>query len=476
MMFPKIQRKMILIVVMVMMACVLPASAGAATAPEVNCAGVTQIPLAECQALEALYTSTNGAQWYDRAGWTTTNTPCSWYGVTCQAGRVAELDLRDNNLAGPLPAQLGNLTQLRVLSLKRNALTGPLPSGLASMTQLQTLDLSENQLSGAVPGQLGSLAALQVLNLSNNQLSAGIPTQLAGLAALRTLDLSTNQLTGEIPGALGGLASLQVLGLNNNQLSGVIPAQLANLSNLRLLLLANNNLTGTIPTGLSGLSNLTHLVLTRNQLSGQIPEQLGSLSQLSVLMLNNNRLTGSIPASLGNLGNAFEIWLNSNALSGAVPANLCDLQGLFFLDTAFNTLTSAPACMAFLDPEWDQTQTVAPMALFAAPGDVQVSLGWTPILYHSNDGHYEISYRPAGGTFMVHGVTASKNVSSYMVTGLTPETNYEFRVRTYTAAHMEPPAYQQNALWSGYAVVNVRTLPAGGAITRSIFLPIVTKR
>lgn len=475
-MSPRLPRRMTLVFVLALLMSVLPARPGAATAPELTCAGVTEIPLAECQALEALYASTNGAQWYDRAGWTTTTTPCSWYGVTCQAGRVSELDLRDNNLAGPLPAQLGNLTQLRVLNLKRNAITGGLPAGLGGLVQLQILDLSENALTGAIPTQLGALAVLQTLNLGNNQLTGGIPTQLAGLAALQTLDLSTNQLSGEIPGALGGLASLQVLGLNNNQLSGAIPAQLANLTQLRLLLLANNNLTGSIPTGLSGLSNLTHLVLTRNQLSGQIPAQLGSLSQLSVLMLSNNRLTGSIPASLGNLGNAFEIWLNSNALSGAVPANLCDLQGLFFLDTAYNSLSSAPDCMAFLDPEWDQTQTVAPMALSAAPGDVQVSLGWTPIAYQSNDGHYEISYRPAGGTFVVHGVTASKAVSSYMVTGLMPETNYEFRVRTYTAAHMEPPAYQQNALWSGYAVVNVRTLPAGSSITRSIFLPLVTKR
>jgi hypothetical protein len=453
----------VLILATVLLASVLPASTGVA-AP-LSCVGVTQVPLAECQALEALYASTNGAQWYDKAGWTTTNTPCSWYGVTCQAGHVSQLDLRDNNLAGPLPAQLVDLTQLRVLNLKRNAVTGGVPAGLANLALLQTLDLSENRLTGAIPAQLGNLAALQTLNLSNNQLTGAIPTQLASLAALQVLDLSTNQLTGQIPAALGGLANLRTLGLNNNLLSGGIPEQLADLANLQLLLLANNSLTGPIPASLGELGNLTHLVLTRNQLSGQIPEQLGNLGQLSVLMLNNNRLTGEIPLSLGNLDNAFEIWLNSNALSGAAPANLCDLAGLFFLDVGYNSLSSAPSCMAFLDPEWNLTQTVAPANLTATRGASQAQLNWTPIAYQSDTGYYEISYRPAGGASVVHGVTADKTVASYVVTGLAPGVTYEFRVRTFTDAHNEPPANQQNALWSDYAVT-----------PRSFFLPLITKR
>jgi hypothetical protein len=282
---------------------------------------------------------------------------------------------------------------------------------------------------------------------------------------MQVLDLSTNQLTGQIPAALGGLTTLRTLGLNNNLLSGGIPGQLADLANLQLLLLANNSLTGPIPASLGELSNLTHLVLTRNQLGGQIPEQLGNLGQLSVLMLNNNRLTGAIPLSLGNLGSVFEIWLNSNALSGAVPANLCDLAGLFFLDVGYNSLSSAPSCMALLDPEWNLTQTVAPTGLTATLGNTQAELNWTPIAYQSDTGYYEISYRPAGGAFTVHGITADKAVASYVVTGLAPGVKHEFRVRAFTAAHDEPPANQQNALWSDYAVT-----------PRSVFLSLISKR
>ena len=56
------------------------------SAPFTNCATQTQIPTTECDALVALYNSTNGAGWTNNTGWLQTDTPCSWYGVTCANG------------------------------------------------------------------------------------------------------------------------------------------------------------------------------------------------------------------------------------------------------------------------------------------------------------------------------------------------------------------------------------------------------
>ena len=48
-----------------------------------------------------------------------------WHGVTTDAdGRVTELDLRVNRLTGEIPAELGNLTNLREMDLGSNRLTG----------------------------------------------------------------------------------------------------------------------------------------------------------------------------------------------------------------------------------------------------------------------------------------------------------------------------------------------------------------
>jgi hypothetical protein len=48
-----------------------------------ECATVTEIPQSECEALVAFYTSADGDNWRNKTGWLQTNTPCSWFGITC---------------------------------------------------------------------------------------------------------------------------------------------------------------------------------------------------------------------------------------------------------------------------------------------------------------------------------------------------------------------------------------------------------
>ena len=75
-------------------------------------------------ALEALYDATGGAGWTDSANWKTAAPLGEWHGVTTDAaGRVTEVNLFDNALAGWLPPALGNLAHLESLRLGRNELT-----------------------------------------------------------------------------------------------------------------------------------------------------------------------------------------------------------------------------------------------------------------------------------------------------------------------------------------------------------------
>ena len=98
------------------------------------------------------------------------------------------------------------------------------------MIGLRGLNLRDNDLTGTIPWQLGNMDSMQKLRLHNNRLSGAIPTQLADLENLTDLWLSGNELTGPIPSQLGGLANLSQLSLRNNQLSGAIPAELGNLA------------------------------------------------------------------------------------------------------------------------------------------------------------------------------------------------------------------------------------------------------
>ena len=194
-------------------------------------------------ALVALYEATNGANWTNNTNWLSDRPLGEWFGVWTDAnGRVTILNLRENQLSGSIPSELGNLTNLQSLSLQINQLSGSIPAALGSLTNLQKLWLRSNQLSGTIPSQLGNLTNLQELVLWSNQLSGSIPASLGNLTNLQLLSLSLNQLSGSIPASLGNLTNLQRLDLDNNQLSGVLPAELGNLINLQWLWLHGTEL------------------------------------------------------------------------------------------------------------------------------------------------------------------------------------------------------------------------------------------
>ena len=222
-----------------------------------DCNTVTDVPATECEALVALYESTNGAGWTDHTNWLETTTAGNWSGVGVNDEHVTVLGLGWNQLRGIIPPELGSLTSLSRLALGGNHLSGEIPPELGSLTNLKVLDLSWNhQLSGAIPPELGQLTSLQNLYLRVNQLSGAIPPELGNLTSLYCLFLSNNQLSGAIPPELGSLSSLEYFELHVNQLSGAIPAELGNLTNLDRLLLSYNQLSGAIPLSFVNLTDL----------------------------------------------------------------------------------------------------------------------------------------------------------------------------------------------------------------------------
>jgi len=169
------------------------------------CGSMTEIPRTECEGLQQFYYRAFGPGWINQAGWLTTNTPCSWYGVTCEAGHVTGLDLSNNGMWGSIHPDISKLSYLKVLRLQNNSLDMVISTiPWNSLTQLQEVNLNSNNLHGVIPTSIGSLTQLRCLGLGNNSLEGTVPTAITNLTLLNAgtgcvVDFSYNKLSATDP-------------------------------------------------------------------------------------------------------------------------------------------------------------------------------------------------------------------------------------------------------------------------------------
>ena len=310
-------------------------------------------PPSDRDVLVEVYDALGGPGWSNSRNWVTDAPVGTWHGVQVDGeGRVVELGLYQNRLAGAIPASLGRLSRLKYLRLQGNdGLTGPIPPELGDLSELQTLILKWNHLRTTIPPELGRLSNLRILDLELARLRGSIPAEIGRLANLRRLNLSRNavdggQLAGTIPESLGDLTNLQSLYLSENNHTGPLPDEIGRLTKLLSLDISRNDLTGPIPA-LNRLTNLLYLALSDNSLSGTLPAELGGLARLEVLAAERLELTGSVPAGLGGLARLRELRLTNNAgMTGPLPGTLTGLGNLDAL-LAGGTSLCAPSDSSF---------------------------------------------------------------------------------------------------------------------------------
>ncbi|GMI93574.1 hypothetical protein HRI_003026700 [Hibiscus trionum] len=259
---------------------------------------------------------------------------------------LEHLSLQSNPcLSGHVPAALGNLTKLRVLTLSQNNLTGEIPQELGGLVNLEQLDLSYNNLSGEIPNQLGKLKSLAILDLSSNGLGGVVPFGLGQLHLLQKLDLCSNRLHGKIPPDIGKLNRLVLLDLSHNFITGPIPETLSGLEQIQYLMFDSNPINSLIPLFLGSLKKLTSISFSGCGLTGPIPNSLSELNNLAALSLDNNSLTGTIPSNLGYVPNLDQLNLSHNKLTGELPFSMefinrlgkrLDVRGNSGLCTSYN--------------------------------------------------------------------------------------------------------------------------------------------
>ncbi len=169
----------------------------------INCS----ISEGELDALEALYYSTNGADWnwrtadddynfnyyesYDNGTliWmfpASLSDPCSnnWQGVTCISNASLASVYSSPNC------------YIESLELTQYNLQGTLPSNISQLSGLSKLNLGYNSLTGTIIREISALNKLSYLDVRNNYFTSSIPTELYMSKTFTILYLDTNFLTG----------------------------------------------------------------------------------------------------------------------------------------------------------------------------------------------------------------------------------------------------------------------------------------
>ena len=310
-------------------------------------------------------------------------------GLPRQIGLVSglqEIYCRRVGLRGRIPAELSELSNLRVLSMGNNFLCGELPASLTRLRNLQRIVLHQNKLCGRVPNGFSTLGC--IVNLAGNrrlELGPDVPqSEREALMAFYRDSNGCDWVNHKAWGSSSPVSSWYKIGcldshvhsivMSSNNLRGVISPGVGGLTRLRMVELATMPfLTGSLPTELCALITLRRLCICRCGLSGPIPQQIGLLVGLEELQLFGNRHTGSIPDSIGCLvnlkllslgeysgGNPFEhgpipscisrlarleaLFLSQCNLQGVLPSWMGNLAELRQLDLQSNNLTgSLPA-------------------------------------------------------------------------------------------------------------------------------------
>ncbi|GAU20373.1 hypothetical protein TSUD_11910 [Trifolium subterraneum] len=272
---------------------------------------------------------------------------CKWDKVTCNGGRVTEIQIQKNGIEGSLPEELSklsnlpnslsgssiqklwvngqmgnnqlngtlsvlqNMTSLLQIWVHGNSFTGPIPD-FSNLGQLYDVSLRDNHLTGVVPSSLTSLQSLKVVNLTNNDLQGSPPKFQNGVKVDMDMDKGRHSFCTKVVGQPCSplvnvlLSVVEPFGYplkiaqswkDNDPCHG--PKWLGidcSRGNISAVQFQNMGFSGSISPSFASLSSVTELLLANNNLTGTIPKELASMPALKLLDVSNNSLYGQIPS------------------------------------------------------------------------------------------------------------------------------------------------------------------------------------
>eukprot|EP00521_Asterionellopsis_glacialis_P009798 CAMPEP_0195289014 /NCGR_PEP_ID=MMETSP0707-20130614/5463_1 /TAXON_ID=33640 /ORGANISM="Asterionellopsis glacialis, Strain CCMP134" /LENGTH=671 /DNA_ID=CAMNT_0040348967 /DNA_START=94 /DNA_END=2106 /DNA_ORIENTATION=+ len=149
--------------------------------------------------------------------------------------QVLSLDFSYNRFTGMIPPDVSLLESLRSFRVDNNFLTGYLIPirdyylAVAGFQEIEVLSIKNNNIFGRLPTEIGLTTDLEVVDFSSTLYEGPIPSELGNLVELERLDLSNSSFTGTIPTELLQLSQLEYLNLNSPGFTGTLPQDICDL-------------------------------------------------------------------------------------------------------------------------------------------------------------------------------------------------------------------------------------------------------
>lgn len=219
------------------------------------------------------------------------------------------------------------------------------------LEQIETLTLEFQALS-VLPAQIGELSGLKVLDLSNNSELVRLPEAIGSLKKLQKLILKDCNLL-ELPESLAELQALENLNLLDNAKLEILPPGLVRLTRLSELNLEACGIKN-LPSGFFQLGHLQRLNLNKTPLLF-LPEHFERLPELKELKLNGMVQGGKFAwldaitriAQLSRL-EVLDLSRNRFGLQPEAILALAKIKTLHTLDLQYNALKTLPPEIAAL--------------------------------------------------------------------------------------------------------------------------------
>ncbi|KAJ6672429.1 LRR RECEPTOR-LIKE KINASE [Salix viminalis] len=252
-------------------------------------------------------------------GWDISSDPCNstWKGVDCLGSQnVKRIVLNKLNLTGIFDA-----------------------AAVCTAKSLLVLSLKENNISGVIPDEIGNCKRLSHLYVGGSRFTGDIPDTISQLRSLKRLDVSNNNFSGELPD-MSRIPGLLTFFAEKNQLSGAIPD--FDFSYLQEFSVANNNFSGPIPDVKSkfGEDSFTVKNLLLDYKNKSKRETIKGVKKGRVVNESKEPSSNSSESRTGGNRSQYSI---TSAEAGTTSSSLVVLPSPVVKDLKFEDLLRAPA-------------------------------------------------------------------------------------------------------------------------------------